>query len=365
MQAFKHSLALLPLLAGLAACDDFSPHAYTLYDSPQGELRWTLDTSSLTKASDEIPDTNDFILTIKNADGKTLYEGSYGDSPEALQVDAGSYTVSIVSIAFTAPAFARPQYGDEQVVVIQGGQSVTVHLYCTLRNAGVRLKIAEDFLTSFPDGVLYVKQGSTKLQYKYKETRIAYMLPQEMSVLLYNAGKDETLFTRTLSPREILTISISAPGASTTGKNQIQVQVDTLKDWVNDVFVIGGGNQGGGNSGEAPQDAISVAEVASHVGEKEVWVYGYIVGGDLTSAGSSVKTSNISKATHLALADRSSVTTKASCLAVELPKGEVRDALNLVDHPDLIGSRVYVKGELVESYFGTKGMKGTSDFVLK
>jgi hypothetical protein len=50
---------------------------------------------------------------------------------------------------------------------------------------------------------------------------------------------------------------------------------------------------------------------------------------------------------------------------VELPKGKVRDALNLVDHPNLIGKRVYVKGDLVAGYFGTRGLKNTNDYVLK
>ena len=92
---------MLPLVAALTACEDFG------LGGPQGELRWTLDREVLTKASSEIPDTNDFILTITDGKGKTLYEGSYGDSPQALQVDPGSYTVSIVSIPFTSPAFAR------------------------------------------------------------------------------------------------------------------------------------------------------------------------------------------------------------------------------------------------------------------
>ena len=94
-------------------------------------------------------------------------------------------------------------------------------------------------------------------------------------------------------------------------------------------------------------------------------MFGYIVGGDLSTAGTTVKTSKVTKATHLAIATRSTVTAKSSCVAVELPKGKIRDALNLVDHPDLIGTRVYLKGSLVTSYFGTTGLKGTSEYVLK
>lgn len=359
---------LFLLAAALASCDDFG--LFPPSDgSPVGELRWILDRESVTKAAEELPDTNDFLLTIRDGKGNLLYDGTYGDSPQSLSVAEGNYTITVISSPFTTPAFAKPQYGDEQVVRISAGSSVTVRLKCTLLNAGIRLKIAPDFLTSLPDGILYVQQADVKLKYQYRETRIAYVKPGEVSVLLYNQGSMETLFTRTLAAREILTVSISAPAPETGGKSTIQIQTDTTKTWNQDSYVIGGDNpgQGGGdgNSGDEPDDALSVSDAAAHLGEEGVWVYGYIVGGDLTSAGKNVKTGGITKNTHLALADRSSVTVKESCLAVELPKGKVRDALNLVDHPDLIGTRVYLKGNLVESYFGTKGLKATSDFVLK
>ena len=115
--------ALLPLVAALGACDDFG-----LRTRGQGELRWIIEGSgpdtraeaAETRASAEIPDTNDFILKVSDAGGKVLYEGAYGESPESLLVDAGSYTVAVHSIEFTAPGFSRPVYGDEQVVVVKG-----------------------------------------------------------------------------------------------------------------------------------------------------------------------------------------------------------------------------------------------------
>ena len=352
----KKLLLLLSLLPALAACDDFS-----LYPQEEtGELRWVLDKNALTKTSGEIPDTNDFILSIRDASGKTLYEGSYGDSPEYLPVQPGSYTIGIVSIPFKAPAFSEPQYGDEQVAVVPSGGKVTVKLQCVLRNAGIRLKIAPDFLTTFPDGVLFVKQEAFKLKYGYAEKRIAYMFPGEVSLTLSSGGKDQTLFTRRLEAREILTLNVSAPASAATA-GSVEVVVDTTKNWTSDSYVIGGGNTGGGDGWE---DAISVAEAPSHSGENGIWVYGYIVGGDLSSAGKTVKTEGISKTTHIALADRSSITAKESCLAVELPKGDVRDALNLVEHPQLKGKRVYVKGNVVSSYFGTTGLKGTNEYRL-
>lgn len=355
-------MAMTLLAAGLAACDDFGkfPSADT-----HGELRWSIDKESVAKAGAEIPDTNDFLLKITDGKGVVLYEGTYGDSPSKLTVPEGSYTLKIVSAEFTTPAFSHPVYGDEQVVVIRAGESATVTLRCTLLNCGIRLKTAPDFLTSFPDGVLYVAQGTAKLMYAYRENRIAYFRPGEVSVVLYDEGKEETLFTRTLEAKQILTVSISAPGESGGGESSIKVQLDTTKVWLQDSWIIGGDNPGNGQGGSVP-DALSVAEAFEKTGSKDVWVYGYIVGGDLTTSSSGeVKTSGITKATHLAMADRSTVKDKAQCLAVELPAGKVRDALNLVAHPDLIGTRVYVKGEIVEKYLGTRGLKGTSDYIMK
>ena len=360
-------MALLPLAAALCACDDFSSGP-----SGQGELRWILDgkTDVFTRASSEFPDTNDFLLKVSDSRGKVLYEGPYGESPESLLVDAGSYTVCVQSVAFTAPAFSKPMYGDEQVVVVKAGDSVTVKLTCTLRNAGIRLRIAPDFLTSYPDGVLYLKSGDTRLMYSYSEKRIAYFKPGQVSLLLNDRGQEQVLLTRTLAAQEILSLSISAPYGGKAGSSVISVAVDTTKHWSSDLLVIGGdggtseGPLHGDDTEEVTSSAISVGEAASHVNE-DIWLYGYIVGGDLTSAGATVKTSKITKNTHLAIAARASVTAKSSCIAVELPKGSLRDEINLVDHPDLIGSRIYIKGKVVNAYFGTTGLKYVSDYILK
>ena len=222
----KRLWALLPLVAVLGACDDFG-----LRSGGQGELRWIIagNGADTRAASAEIPDTNDFILKVSDAKGKILYEGSYGDSPESLLVDAGSYTVAVHSIEFTTPGFSRPVYGDEQVVVVKAGATVTVRLNCTLENAGVRLQVAPDFLTSYPDGVLFLKSGETRLMYGYAEKRIAYFKPGPISLVLNDRGADEILLTRTLDARTILTLNISAPYGGTAATSSITVAVDTAR----------------------------------------------------------------------------------------------------------------------------------------
>ena len=90
---------------------------------------------------------------------------------------------------------------------------------------------------------------------------------------------------------------------------------------------------------------------------------GYIVGGDLTSTGSKMNTGPaFTKDTHIAIAARASVTDKSSCLSVELPKGEIRDALNLLDNPGMLGRLVYLKGDIVASYYGIPGLKNVKEF---
>ena len=98
-------------------------------------------------------------------------------------------------------------------------------------------------------------------------------------------------------------------------------------------------------------------------GLEDVWVTGFVVGGDLTRSSMSFE-APFGSATNLAIAARSSVRDKDACMSVELPSGDVRDALNLVSNPGLVGSRVCVRGDIAASYFGLVGIKNVSDFVL-
>ena len=347
-------LFLLTSLLLVASCEDFG----NLIQPPSpGYLCWSIGTDPATKALPDLPDTNDFILTVRNAAGKVLYHGSYGDSPAKMEVEPGSYTVSAISGEFSQPAFAMPQYGDEQVIVVPEGNNASAHLECTLLNCGVTLKISPDFPTAYPDGVMFLKQGSTRLMHAFTEKRIAYFFPGELQLLLHNDNQDQVLLTRSLAARDILAIKIAVADQS-QASGSVSIAVDTTKNWLSQTYTIGGDNSDGGAD---VSSAITVSDAINHIGE-EVWLYGYIVGGDLTANGKSVKTTGITKPSHMAMAARSSVTEKASCVAVELPSGNVRDALNLVDHPELIGTRVYVKGKLTDAYFGTIGLKGTSDY---
>lgn len=329
----------------------------------KGELRIAFSDSAVTKVAEEIPDTSDFLLTVSSADGTMVYDGKYGDSPESIMVDAGSYTIYVRSSEFRKPAFSTPQYGDEQCVVVASGGVADVRLTCVQMNAGVRLHIDESFLKNCPDAVLFLKSDEGKLMYGYSEKRVAYFLPGDVSLLMSRNGADDVLFTRSLEPRSVLEIDVSAAGGSTASPQEsIKVAVDTSRTWMSESYVIGGSGSSG--KGSSISDALTVSQAIASADEEDVWVSGYIVGGDLTSSSASFSPP-FSSRTNLVLGPRSSTSSRSSCLSVSLPSGYIRDELNLVDNPSLLGRKVCLKGDIVESYYGLSGLKNLTDFELQ
>ncbi len=353
-----HLLAVLSaLLITATSCEDF------LSTGPgksgrAGTLRWRF--QPVTRSAEAFPDTNRFLLSITDEKGLSLYNGTYGASPEFLQVGEGSYTLTVRSDEFSAPAFDRPVYGDTQVAVVRKGAASQVTLSCHMQNAGIRLQVDGSFFRACPRGKLTLSAPDGQLDYDYDESRTAYFHPGNVSLLLTEDGTVRTLFSTTLSAREILTVGLSAPEGTEGGKSGIgtAIAVDTTKtrrsiDW----------ELGSGADGSSPDRALSVPEAQGAAGAVNVWVQGFIVGGDLSSSGSKMNTGPVfEKDTHIAIALRSSVTDKASCLSVELPKGAIRDALNLKDHPGMLGRRILLRGDIVSAYFGIPGLKNVKEY---
>lgn len=352
---------LISLMAvAVASCQMLGVPAENDY---KGELRISFSDDALTKAVEELPDTSDFLLTVSSSDGSVVYDGLYGDSPESIMVEAGSYVVNVRSCDFKAPAFSKPQFGDEQCVVVPSGGVADVKLTCVQMNSGIKLNIDESFLTGCPDGVLFLKSAQGKLMYGYSEKRIAYFLSGDVSLLLSEAGADRVLFTRTLQPQTVLVIDVSVAGGGDDGGHEsISVAVDTTRNWIEESYVIGGGGSSG--KGGSMSDALTVSQAIASVGMEDVWVCGYIVGGDLTSSSASFEPP-FSSRTNILLGSRSSSSSKSSCLSVNLPSGYIRDDLNLADNPSLLGRKVYLRGDVVEAYYGIPGLKNVTDYELR
>ena len=329
------------------------------------------------RSNSEILDTNNFIFSVRDAQGHFVYNGSYGNAPEYLTLQAGTYNIKVISREFDVPEFAAPQYGDEQSVVINPGEEESIILHCIQTNAGVRLLIDKSFLTSYPSGALLLRSEDGALMYSYKEKRTAYFWPGEVQLILTENGVDSKLMTRILRANDILTLSVKASAVSEK-KKTFSLDVDTTRNRLYEDFLIvnhgsgsnddfPGGSEGGGFDGEDafenPTNAMTIAEAMRKPNAKKVWVKGFIAGGDLSSSKASYNPPFKSK-TNILLAPRAGKCSRESCLSISLPTGKVRDALNLVDHPNLLGKSVYLKGDIVEKYFGLIGLKNTTAYKL-
>lgn len=332
-----------------------------------GELRVSFDNvpADDTRAALEIPDTNDFLLSVADSKGKVIYDGTYGLAPESIMVKPDSYNVRAVSHKFTKPSFSAPLFGDEQCVVVDSDKTASVKLICSQINSGIRLKISSDFLTAFPSASLVLKSPDGSLMYGYSEKRVAYFQPGNVSLILSQDGTDKSLMTRWLEPGEVLSLGISVSsstqsGTLPSGQKEISVSIDTSRTWISDQFIIGG-KESSGNSSDSP---MGISQAMASVGEEDVWIRGYVVGGDLSSSSASFE-EPFSSRTNIILGPKVSTNNRSSCISVQLPTGTMRDELNLVDNPEILGRRLCLKGDVVASYFGLVGIKNVSDYVLE
>lgn len=336
-------------------------------ENAQGVLSWNFSQRVFTRATVDLPDTDAFILTVKNSAGEILYDGAYGDSPESMLVNPGNYTVRAVSRAFDKPEFSAPQFGDEQVVVVQSGTATNVRLNCSQLNSGLRLRLDSDFKSAYPNGSVTVSSADGELNYAKTEKRIGYFKPGNVSVILNDGSSSKTLLTRYLEACEILTLGISSPSVEPPqpGKSGgFSIVLDTSRVWSSYDYEIGSGQ--GADPGTTMATAYGVSQAKEHIGEKAVWVSGFIVGGDLSSAKEGISFSPpFNSMTCIAIAARSSVKSKSSCLSVKLPKGDIRTEINLADHPELIGRKIFLKGDLIAAYYGLPGIENITEYVLK
>lgn len=312
----------------------------------------------LTRSYMNIPDTNDFHLMVLKSSGESVYDGPYGGCPEVLDVSPGSYTVSVRSAEFSRPAFDFPVFGDEQCVVVQSQGHAYVNLLCTQVNSGVRLDISPEFKSSYSDAVLYLKSSSGSLMYSFAEKRTAYFMPGAVTLLMSRGAVDNILAVRDLNACEMLVVKVQAPQTESEPESGMSISIDTSRVWT--FYDCAAGQP---LSPDVAEEAMTIADAKKAVGKEDVWVSGYIVGGDLTSASANFSVPFKSES-NILIGPRAKVDDKAACMSVQLPDNEVREALNLVGHPQLLGRRVRLKGDIVASYFGICGMKNTVDYVL-
>lgn len=107
---------------------------------------------------------------------------------------------------------------------------------------------------------------------------------------------------------------------------------------------------------------VLALDVASLSGAN-AWVKGYVVGSfnGMTTADFTAETGASASVSNLAIADAAGVTDVSKMVAVQLPAGDVRTALNLKDNAGMLGKEVNLYGTL-EKYFGIHGLKNVSKY---
>lgn len=124
--------------------------------------------------------------------------------------------------------------------------------------------------------------------------------------------------------------------------------------------------EGGDESGEQ-EDAVDTLSVAQAIelndGSKQ-WVKGYIVGSVPGQAYEGATfTADGASETNLLIADTPDCTEPAKCMPVQLPKGAIRENLNLKANPTNLGQPLTIYGQLT-TYFKVPGIKSPSQYQL-
>lgn len=298
-------------------------------------------------------DTNNFILSIYSENGLKVYDGKYGKRPDEFVVVPGAYDIKLYSQKFTAPGFGSPLFGDEQTIVVGSDMSVNVLLACRQLNGAIRLNFTEQFKKKFPGTGLLLKDINGEVAYPYTSNNFCYVEPGAVELYYRSSGGDTLLCTRQIPQGTMLSLNLSyAPG--NRNSSSISIATDTTREWITEGFNVGN---------RIPTGAYTIEQAKSMVGEKGVTVFGFILAGDASETSMRVAPPFSSK-TNIVIAPTMLERNRNNCFVVELPTGSVREGLNLVSYPENLGKAVLITGNIVESYYGFTGIKGTKAFAL-
>lgn len=352
-------LSFVFVLIAVSACETLN-----VYEIDKGHLSLSFNSEQykaacyaiFTKSVVTVPDTGNFILHIRSSDGIEIYKGKYSERPQDLSVNIGSYDISVVSMSSNKPAFEAPVYGDSTTVVVEAGQTANVEFACKQINSGIRIIFADNFKEHFVGDGLVLSHKDGILQYKYTEARYAFFNSGNLKFIYNNGNKDTMLLEKQMKSSSMLTCRLSYSAGTSSGKPVFSFNIDTARIWSEEYDNIGI---------VKPADALNVSQIPSKIGESNIKVFGYVVGGDATKT-SFKRGSEVTSKTHILIADSRYELSRDNCFTIELPSGKIRDVMNIVDNQEISGTAVVVTGTVVESYLGSVGIKNiTSYSILK
>lgn len=313
-----------------------------------------------------ILDTNKYILSILNSSSGVVYSGSYIGRPKELNVTAGTYKISLRSDVFAEPQFDRPLFGDDVTIKIKADSTAYIALVSRQLSGGIKLAYTSNFTNYFKGTGVYMKRDTALAKCFYYAPHYVFFYPGDVSVIYKNKDGDPSytpedkkiyadtvLLTRKLKAGEMVTIKLDYVLSKISGGG-IRFAADTSREWVGEYFNLGS---------IAPYGSRSIYEAGKAIGDT-MTVFGYIVGGDLTSYTINRKTPFTSK-THIAIATNSWQSLREKCMGVELSaSSKFRGELNLVDHPELLKRPIIVRGTITDAYMGYPGIKTVKYYKL-
>lgn len=130
-------------------------------------------------------------------------------------------------------------------------------------------------------------------------------------------------------------------------EDSIGVETETIyPEYAGDDSIPGGGDaEDGTGEGHSPFNVMQMVQLDEALTGYAVYVRGFIVGSANRSAvsGADFGTSKAVK-TNLLIADSPGEMDYKRCVSIGLEAGEIRDAMNLVDHPGRLGQQITVYG---------------------
>ena len=190
-------------------------------------------------------------------------------------------------------------------------------------------------------------------------------LPQGTALRKYaNLMDNPAVYGRPMIVRGLIDMFLGLPGISGSGEadtfeiDGIIIDPDTPDTPDNPSSTVGDGSE---------SSPFSVTQVIDGTATgSDVWVEGYIVGtvtdkswpADVEFSAANASNTNI----IISVSPAGEATTDNS-IPVQLPAGDVRNALSLQQHPDNLGMKVKLRGS-IEKYFGVIAVKSVSEYSL-
>ncbi len=152
-------------------------------------------------------------------------------------------------------------------------------------------------------------------------------------------------------------------------RNDVQLYIRTVEEVEMDNERFDGSGGGDTQGSGTFDDPYNVASGITNQDENNVWVEGYLVGvyetqdasgNDLSEFEPSF-TAPFNTNTNVIIADNEDETNIANCVVVQLPAGDIRNAVNLADNSGNLGKSIKFLGNLT-AYFGESGLKSVTGY---